>query len=90
MQIKHDGDGKIYKDGTFLFEVNISDGDVVAKRINLLLESKFSSDNKQRFKFPTLEEFQRAVRKWHDGLIYMPSIDYMTEWIYSEFISRKL
>jgi len=52
MQIKHDGDGKIYSGGTFLFEVNIRDGDVVAKRINLLLESKFSSDNTGSPKFP--------------------------------------
>lgn len=55
-----------------------------------LKEVKHSTSNNTEIpKFPTLGEFQRAVRKWHDGLLYMPSMDYMTEYIYSDYI-RKL
>jgi len=36
-KFNHDGDGKIYtRDGKFLFEVLISDGNEVARRLNLL------------------------------------------------------
>lgn len=57
-------------------------------RIKKLVEEKLTSTNKQSPKFPTLEEFQRAVRKWHGGLLYMPSLDYMMEHIYSEYIRK--
>ena len=38
---------------------------------------------------PTLEEFQKSVKKWHDDLLYMPSLDAITEHIHSNYI-RKL
>ena len=38
MNVIHDGDGKIYADGEFLFEVMIRDGDEAARRINELID----------------------------------------------------
>ncbi len=56
MQIKHDGDGKIYNDNTLLFEVKISEGDEVAKRINLLLEES-KSRSQQMVPCPSCLQF---------------------------------
>lgn len=38
-EVIHDKDGKLYVDGQFLFEVNIRDGDEVARRINYLFNA---------------------------------------------------
>ena len=42
--VTHDGDGKIYADGVFLFEVLISDGDEVARRVNGLIRAAQSAE----------------------------------------------
>ena len=42
--VSHDGDGKIYADGVFLFEVLIADGDEVARRMNWLIRAAQSAE----------------------------------------------
>ena len=47
--VKHDGDGKIYAEEKFLFEVQIREGDEVAKRINALLDTADTTALKKAF-----------------------------------------
>ena len=45
--------------------------------------------NKPSVKTLTLEKFRRDVRKWHNDLLYMPSLDYLAEHIYVEYVCPK-
>jgi len=70
--------------------VKIDHGSAMCVNFHNALESKLHSHNTHIKKFPDLEEFQQNVKEWHDSLSYMPSLDFITAHIYSDYIRKHL
>ena len=74
MKFTHDTDGKIYveagKSASFVFEVEIKDGDEVARRLNSILRASNTEQNKTAVALLQEAEAAHAIStecfcKWH-------------------------